>query len=153
MDQFIKFISTGFGVGYLPFAPGTFGTLWGSLVFWALQGESFLNKFLSFIFLVVVSVVFSHFGETAFGQKDCQKIVIDEVAGVFVCYLFVPFSWTNLVLGFLLFRFFDIMKLYPADWCQNNLKGGWGVAADDLVAGLQAGVVLLLIHFVLDQLS
>lgn len=74
--------------------------------------------------------------------------MIDEVAGQMITYLFVPFSWFNLLVGFGLFRLFDILKLFPANWAQDNLSSGQGVMGDDIVAGLQAGLLLSAIHLI-----
>jgi len=141
-DKFIQFLGAGFGLGYMPVAPGTFGTLLGSLLFYLLRAypQMWFIKF-SLIF-AAGSILIAHLAEKSFKEKDCQKIVIDEVAGVLFCYCFVPFSTFNLVLGFILFRLFDVAKIYPAKLAQDKLKGGLGVVGDDLVAGIQAGLIL-----------
>jgi phosphatidylglycerophosphatase A len=129
-------------LGYLPAAPGTFGTLLGCALFYLLQNQSFswLIKFT--IVLCVFAMIVAHLAEKSYGKKDCQKIVIDEVVGVLIAYLFVSFSIYHLVLGFIFFRLFDIAKVWPAKLAQDKLAGGIGIVADDIVAGLQAGVLL-----------
>ncbi len=142
IDSIVKFLASGLGLGYMPLAPGTFGTVLGSLLFYALRDQPH-TWFLYFVLIVAVGSIFvAHMAESSFGEKDCQKIVIDEVAGVLVCYAFVPFSVFNLVLGFVLFRIFDVAKFPPARQAQDKLSGGLGVVADDLVAGVQGGVIL-----------
>lgn len=140
--KLIRFLATGLGLGYAPVAPGTFGTVLGSILFFFIrhQTPTWLWRFT--LGFAVFSVVVAHLAEKSFGSKDCQKIVIDEVAGVLFCYLLVPYSIFNLVMGFILFRLFDVAKIFPANWAQDHFGGGLGVVADDLVAGIQAGLVL-----------
>ena len=142
LSKILKFLSSGLGLGYLPAAPGTFGTVLGSTLFYALrlQPHAWMIQFTATF--CVLAMLISHFAEKSFGQKDCQKIVIDEVAGVLVAYLFVPFSIYHMVLGFILFRLFDIAKIWPANLAQNKLAGGLGIVGDDIVAGAQAGALL-----------
>lgn len=142
LDKIIRFLASGFGLGYLPAAPGTFGTILGSALFYFLHDQTFswLIKFT--IVFCVLAIIIAHLAEKSYGKKDCQKIVIDEVVGVFIAYLFVSFSIYHLVLGFIFFRLFDIAKVWPAKLAQDKLTGGIGVVADDVVAGLQAGVLL-----------
>jgi phosphatidylglycerophosphatase A len=143
MDKLIKFLATGLGLGLAPIAPGTFGTLLGSLIYYFVrtQPDAWYWRFVAVV--AVISILIAHQAEKVYKAKDCQKIVIDEVAGVLLCYAFVPYSLHNLVWGFILFRLFDIAKIFPANYCQDNMPGGLGVVADDLVAGCQAGILLL----------
>lgn len=141
-DKIIRFLASGLGLGYIPVAPGTFGTVLGSVFFYMLRMQPH-TEFVRFVAVIsLVSIVIAHLGEKSFKSKDCQKIVIDEVAGVLVAYAFVPFSFFHLVLGFVLFRVFDVAKIFPAREAQDRLPGGAGVVGDDLVAGAQAGLIL-----------
>jgi len=144
---FIKLLATGLGSGRLPFAPGT----WGSLValplcifvFFPLGvGEPYLYL-ATLITLIFLSVWIADRGEKLLQKKDPSEIVIDEVVGLSVALAFVPLSWQTYLAGFLLFRLFDVLKPFPARWFQDNLKGGWGIVLDDVMAGLY---VCLLIH-------
>lgn len=147
MKNFIgKWISTAFGVGYSPFAPGTMGSLWGVLAFYLLGNQDRLYLVILALVSTVLGVYASTVAEKVFEEKDSQKIVIDEVAGQLITYLLVPLTLPNLVIGFILFRFFDILKIFPANWAQNHLPKGYGVMGDDIVAGLQAGGILFLIN-------
>ena len=74
-----------------------------------------------------------------FGEKDSGKIVIDEICGVLTTMFLVPFTWPNLLAGFLLFRFFDIAKPVPG---LERLPGGWGVMLDDIAAGIISCLIL-----------
>lgn len=146
MKKFIvKILATGFGLGYSPVAPGTFGSLLGVLFFYLLR-DRFCWFVLAFAVIGVGSFWIAGEAEKIFGTKDCQKIVIDEVAGQMLAYLFIAFTWKNALIGFVLFRFFDMVKIFPANWAQKKLPGGFGVVGDDLVAGLQAAGVLYLFY-------
>jgi len=153
------------GVGYLPIAPGTWGSLVGVGIYLLLRFLTFHftsalarpNSVLLFspwsifigIELLVITVV-SLIGiwaasrtEMLAGRKDPGKVVIDEVAGQLIALLPVlPFApgWLSVIAAFLLFRFFDIVKPYPARQFE-NLEGGLGIMSDDLVAGAYAAVV------------
>lgn len=142
-NNLVRFLSAGFGLGYMPVAPGTFGTLLGCALFYVFKDQSRFWFIQFTVIMSLVSILIAHLGEISFKKKDCQKIVIDEVAGVLVTYAFVGFSIYNLVLGFLFFRLFDVAKIWPADLAQKKLPGGLGVVMDDIVAGLQGGLLLL----------
>lgn len=145
----IKLIATSFGVGYSPLLPGTLGSLWGVLFCYLLRDTSVAYHAALFLLVTSISFYTAHKAEEIFGETDCQRIVIDEVAGQLLTYLFVPFSFFNLVAGFLLFRFFDMTKIWPTNWIQNNVPGGFGVVADDLMAAIQAGLVLSILNFLI----
>jgi len=138
----IKTLGTGFGLGYSKLMPGTLGSLWGVLIFYFVRDQPRLHLGIIAVVVTVIAIYISHEAEKVFGEKDCQKIVIDEVAGQVLAYLLVPYSLTNLILGFVFFRFFDMTKIFPADVVQKHLPGGFGVVLDDTVAGIQAAVLL-----------
>ncbi|MBX7148869.1 phosphatidylglycerophosphatase A [bacterium] len=148
MDRLIIFLATGFGAGYFPKAPGTIGSLWGVLFAFLLYPLPLVVRVVITIVVIVGSCIISSKAEKIFGEKDAQKITIDEIAGQMTAFLFVPYVPLYLLVGFILFRFFDVTKLFPARWAQDNLSGGVGVVMDDVVAGIQAGFVLLGIHYV-----
>jgi phosphatidylglycerophosphatase A len=142
-----KIIATFFYVGYLPFIPGTFGSAaaFGLFIFLKpgpLAQYAFLALFLSLGFY------FSGKAERIFNIKDPKYIVIDEVAGMFLAFLFVPLDFKIMVIGFLLFRVLDTVKPFPADRLQ-NLKGSAGIMLDDVVAGLYANLILQFLSRVL----
>ena len=147
-ETFIKMTATGFGSGYAPVAPGTAGTLIGIplyLVFSAMPWPLWLITVAAFTCLAWYA---SEEGEKLFGRKDAPCIVIDEIAGLqWTLFLIEPTVW-HVVLGFFLFRLFDIVKPFPARLFQDRLPGGLGVVADDLAAGVYANLLLrLLIRF------
>ena len=130
------------GVGYLPLMPGTFGSLVGVGIF------LLLNRTVAGLVVAIVVVTFvgiwagSRTEELA-GRKDPGKVVVDEVAGQMIATLplavFAQWSIVAVMVSFVLFRFFDIVKPYPANRLQ-DLKGGLGIMCDDLVAGVYAAI-------------
>lgn len=144
--NFSIFYSTLFGVGYFPKAPGTAGTLVAAVVYWLLPNSFFESLNSNFIVLECVlvlsffSVFFISKAEKKLGH-DNGKIVIDEFFGYFIAVVFLPKTLTVLLISFILFRIFDIFKPEPVNMLQ-KLPAGWGVMADDLMAGVYANLVL-----------
>jgi len=132
------------GAGFAPGLPGTFGTLAGlPLVIGFARAGPLAEVLLVFLF-TVLAIWSSDAGAGVLAKKDPPEVVIDEVAGILVTFLLVPLSWVNLCLGFVLFRLFDILKPYPVRRVE-NLRGGIGIVADDLLAGLYANLSLRLL--------
>lgn len=142
MRRTILLLATNGGLGYAPFAPGTVGTLAGIPVFYLLAGLP--APLYSLVWLLLLLLSFWVAGEAgkAFGVVDDGRIVIDELVGYLVTVAFHPFSWTTALLGFVLFRLFDIAKPPPANWYDNHMKNGVGVVLDDVVAGLYGAAAL-----------
>jgi len=128
-------------IGYLPFAPGTFATLFG-VVFFAFLKPSFPVHFFLLAAVSVVGTVASGRTEKMLNEKDSSHIVIDEFAGYALSILSLPLTLPYLIAAFLLFRFFDILKPPPIRWIEKTLPGGAGIMADDLMAGIYANVLL-----------
>ncbi|MFO7570702.1 MAG: phosphatidylglycerophosphatase A [Smithellaceae bacterium] len=143
-DKLLQILATGFGAGLSPVAPGTAGTLVGVLVCLISYPLPLLLRLVFVLAISAGAVYVSHQAEPLFGKKDDQRIVIDEIAGLQVAMLPVAITGLHLVMAFVLFRIFDIWKPFPINRLQ-NLKGGWGVVADDLGAGIYAGICLFLI--------
>jgi phosphatidylglycerophosphatase A len=147
----IRAFVTGLGLGYLPLTPGTWGSL-GTLPlvfavhwFFPLHETIILGSLV--VLLVAPAVISSTRYSRSEGDPDPSKIVIDEILGQMLCLVFIPVSVFSLGVGFLLFRFFDIVKPFPARSAE-KLPGGMGIVCDDLIAGLYAGLCLkLLIWF------
>lgn len=152
MKRLSLFFATGLGLGYLPWAPGTFGTLWGFALYFLSKGMPSYAFSCSVLVFILFAVGVSHFAERALGGHDSSKIVIDEVAGYLVGVLFIPFSLTAAVLGFLLFRLFDILKPYPIRYIDRAWGGAWGVVMDDVLAGIFANISLRFILWGLERL-
>ncbi|MEK7851904.1 MAG: phosphatidylglycerophosphatase A [Deltaproteobacteria bacterium] len=133
--------------GYSPIAPGTAGSLLGVVLYVPFSGLSPFYYILFLLFGSLLSIKVAGEAERLFGKKDCQIIVIDEVVGVFFTMFFLPPTWTYLIAGFFIFRFFDITKPFPARWIDSNLKGGTGIVLDDIVAGIYSNLTLWLLTF------
>jgi len=137
-----------FGVGFLPKAPGTWGTL-ATLPFLYLLGLFNPPFFLFIPFLLILTAgscfIAEHIQKT-YEVHDPQWIVIDEVLGMSVTWLFsLKFSLAHLLIQFVLFRFFDIVKVWPASYFDKKMHHGAGTILDDIVSGIYAGLVYLLI--------
>ena len=142
MTDPVNFLAFGFGTGLAPFAPGTFGSLPGVLLFW-LTMDFGLYVQLGVVVALVVSGIWLC-GESArrIGVHDHGGIVWDEIAGMYVTLLAAPISVVGWVLAFVLFRLMDIVKPWPIRDLDHRLKGGLGIMLDDLVAALYAAVLL-----------
>ena len=143
----IKGLASGLGLGYSPVAPGTAGSLLGIPLFWMISSLPWPVYLLTIVTFSCLAMIISDHGERLFNEKDCPCIVIDEVAGMLFTYFLISPTILHIILGFLLFRFFDIAKPFPANWFQNHLPGGIGVVADDLAAGIYANIVLLVLMY------
>lgn len=144
-----------FGVGFLPLAPGTWGSLVGVAIYLVLRFLAFNSGRFSFLALELVTILLitlagiwaASQAEQLTGRKDPGKVVVDEVAGQMISLLPLTLlpesSWKAWVMvSFILFRFFDIVKPYPARRME-RLHGGLGIMCDDLVAGIYAAAVIL----------
>ena len=133
-------LATSAGVGYIPFAPGTFGSLAGLVVWWLVPSTVPIQLTL----IAAIFVVGSWSGSVAerhFASTDPDPVVIDEVLGMLVTLFLNPVGWVGAGLGFLLFRLSDIVKPYPANKLE-QLHGGVGVMADDFMAAVYANLAL-----------
>ena len=142
-------IASGLGLGYSPVASGTAGSLLGlplAYLFVRLGGPWYPALTLA---LFAVGVWASGRAETIYGQKDCGKIVIDEVVGMLITLYLVPPTWQYYTAGFFLFRFFDIVKPYPAGTIDRKGWGGPGVMLDDVFAAIYANLCLQAIRALL----
>ena len=143
-------IATAFGVGYVPFAPGTFGSAAG-LVLWWLLPASAAAQAIAIVALFAIGAWSSGVAEQHFGGTDPSHAVIDEVMGMLITLFLNPVGGWGAAGGFLLFRVADVIKPYPANRLE-ALPGGVGVMADDAMAAVYANLALraalMLIHAV-----
>lgn len=141
-----------FGVGFSPFAPGTCGTI-ATLPFLFFLGKFNPPFFLFIPFLIILTIISSFIADIV--QKklelhDPQWIVIDEVIGMSVAWLFIgEHNLLNLFILFVLFRFFDIVKVWPASYFDKKVTHGMGTILDDVVSGIYAGIIFLIIKIFL----
>jgi len=166
--DYLSLAVTTVGVGYLPLAPGTWGSIVGVIIYlFVAAGEASLmassvasghsigkiaavilaGNAIIFLLFCLVGLWASGRSCELFGDKDPSQAVVDEVIGQLVTFFFVPFgiSWPFILAGFVLFRVFDIWKPYPINDLQ-NLPGGLGICADDFLAGIYAGACLAVIY-------
>lgn len=130
-------------IGYLPKAPGTWGSGAGVLVWVGLSRLPLMAQAAALLGLTALAVVSAHKAEPILG-RDAHPIVIDEAAGQALTLLIVPKIWWSVILAFFFFRLFDVWKPFPVGLSQ-RLPGGWGVVADDILAGLYAALAITLI--------
>ena len=152
MNKIISIFTTLFGIGYSPIAPGTIGSIFSIFFLY------FLIKFLSYSFLVIIFLIILFTSlkliekySNLLKSHDSSTIVIDEFLGIFLIILFYDYlKFTNDFIMFLLililFRFFDILKIFPINWVDKYIKNSFGVVLDDLLAGVYSIIVLYSIN-------
>ena len=145
----LHLIALGFGSGLLPKAPGTWGTVVGIPIYIAMSYLT-LPWFLA---VTAISFIFGcyccHVAGIALGEPDHGSIVWDEIVGLMVTMIAIPYSILNIILGFALFRLFDITKPFPIKYFDKHFKNGFGVMLDDVLAGVMANVCLWGIQYFL----
>ncbi|UOA07569.1 phosphatidylglycerophosphatase A [Methylobacter sp. S3L5C] len=140
----ILFLAFGFGSGLVKKAPGTMGTLAAIPVYWLFAQADCLIYSLLTVVVTVVGVWICGNAAEKLGEHDFGGIVWDEIAGFLITMWLVPLTWQTIIAGFILFRFFDILKPWPIKWLDRHVEGGFGIMIDDVLAGIFAGALLLL---------
>lgn len=152
MNQLIMAIATGLYVGKLPKAPGTWGSA-AAFLPWLLIKDLDLTSYLAVVVMVfIVGFFAAGSAEKIMDSPDAGPIVIDEIVGMFVTLTLAPAHPLAWLLGFLLFRLFDITKPFPVSWFDQRIHGGIGIMMDDVVAGIYAFASLQLIWLVIGPL-
>lgn len=147
-----EFVATGFFTGYIPFMPGTFGTLLGVLIYVFLSPIA-IAYYIAIPVLMITAIPIADYAEKhIFKEKDSSHIVIDEVVGYLIGMISFQFTMNAegvkyLVIGFILFRVFDIWKPYPIKHSQ-KLEGGLGIVIDDVLAGIYTNLFLQFLRLV-----
>ena len=147
LDAAAKLVATGLGSGYSPVAPGTAGSLVGLLLFLPLAGRALWIQLAAVVAVTILGVLAGGRLATTLGAKDPGVVVVDEVAGQWITFLALPMTPVIAVAGFLLFRVMDIVKPWPARQLE-DLHGGWGIMADDLMAGVYANLLVRVVLMV-----
>ena len=148
LNKFIVNFCTLFNLGFIKFMPGTFGSLISLPI-----GYIILKLFGFWIFILIITLLLaiSYYAITEYliakKSKDPKEIIIDEFIGQFIALIFIPDTILGLLASFLLFRFFDITKLYPVNKAE-KIPGAIGVLADDVVAGLMAACIIIIFNIV-----
>ncbi len=135
-------IATGFHTGYLPKAPGTWGTLVAFPIHFLLIQFSDTIYFSALALIFVIAIVTAGCAEKIIDCKDPGVIVIDEIIGMLITLIGAPTHWLAMLMGFALFRLFDILKPFPINWVDQKLNGGTGIVLDDCLAGVYALIIL-----------
>jgi len=144
MNRFILLLATGFGAGFSPVVPGTMGTLVALPLYYVVSSISSPLYELTLVAFFFFSSWISNQAESYWGEKDDRRIVIDEIMGFLVTMLWIPKSPFSIVAGFILFRFFDILKPFPIRRLE-QVKSGYGVVLDDVLAGIYSNIILHII--------
>jgi phosphatidylglycerophosphatase A len=140
-----RIVATVGGIGYLPFAPGTFAAALAALIWYLIPVTAGLNQWqLPSVVAVTLFGVYSSAKVCVKGVKDPSYVVIDEWAGMWISLLFLPPTVMNIIIAFILFRFFDIAKPLGIRKMEKQ-KNGWGIMLDDVLAGIYSNFVLRLL--------
>ena len=134
-----------FGVGFIPFAPGTFGSAATIPLLYLIGLSQSITLLIVFTFiLLIISIFTAEYAQNAMHVHDPGWIVIDEVLGMLVSYMFVfpSIKIVDLLLVFVVFRFFDIIKIWPASYFDKKIKHGLGTIVDDVLSAIYAGIVV-----------
>lgn len=140
----VNFLAFGFGTGLAPFAPGTFGSIPGLLLFWATLDFGLYVQLAVALALVVAGIWICGESARRIGVHDHGGIVWDEIAGMYLTLLLAPATLQGFLVAFLLFRVMDIVKPWPIRELDHRIHGGLGIMLDDLVAALYAALLLAL---------
>jgi phosphatidylglycerophosphatase A len=138
----LHFIAFGFGTGSIPFAPGTFGTLIAIPFYLAMQSLSVWTYLAITLLAILGSIWICDKTSRDIGIEDHQGMCLDEVVGFLVTMFCAPIGWKWILAGFLLFRLFDIWKPWPIHIVDAQVKGGFGMILDDVMAGIYSCLVL-----------
>jgi len=150
-EKAVLFLATGFYVGNIPPAPGTLGSLIGLALCFLLAGIQLPPAIILAVLFIGFAVWIAHAAEKTLKKKDPGCIVIDEVAGMVVTLIGLPFNLTTAVIGFIIFRILDILKPFPIRTLDKRLPGGIGIVADDVVAGIFANIILRVLLYISDK--
>ena len=143
-ERAVLFLATGFFIGTVPFAPGTFGSIIGLPICFLISRLDFLIAVIGTILFILIAIWVAAAAEKILKQKDAGQIVIDEIAGLIVTFVGIPFTLKTVIAGFIIFRVFDILKPFPIRLLEKKVAGGPGIVFDDILAGLYGNLVLRL---------
>jgi phosphatidylglycerophosphatase A len=145
LRQPINWLAIGFGSGLSPFMPGTIGTIVAIPIFILLNKLSLPLYSIILTLLILLGFWICGFTERKLNINDPAIVVWDEIVGYLLTMITIPATWLMIILGFILFRIFDIWKPWPISWANKNLHGGFGIVIDDLMAGICAWFILKIV--------
>ena len=145
---FSEFFCTIFKIGNLKYMPGTLGSIIGIIIGLFIKNKFSITFYILIIFLIcLISIIMINIYQTKFDSKEVRsEIIIDELIGQQIPLFFIELTTLNILLCFIFFRFFDILKVFPANYIDRKFKNSYGIIADDLVAGLQALGIIYIIN-------
>lgn len=146
IKQTLLLIATYFNIGKFPKAPGTVATLATIPLWWALWHAGPIIYMIVTLILFPVGVVAAQAYESQSSEHDSKEIVIDEVVGFLITMTWLPMTWQSVGLGFIIFRFLDIVKPPPIRQLDRRVPGGFGVMLDDVVAGIIGSILMQVIY-------
>lgn len=151
MDRLIVALATGLYSGKIPLAPGTWGSAFALIPWYFCRGLSLASYLIVLTVLFVIGFLTAGSAEKILDRPDPGCIVIDEILGIFITLTLAPNHPVAWLLGFILFRIFDVLKPYPVSWLDTHLHGGIGIMMDDVMAGIYALACLQLIWLVIGR--
>ena len=143
-ERAVLFVATGFFIGNLPFAPGTFGSLIGLPLCFLLSRIDLLKSLIWVLVFILFAMGIASAAEKIIKQRDPGQIVIDEIAGLMVTLAGLPFNLKTALAGFIIFRVFDILKPFPIRMLDRRVGGGSGIVLDDVMAGIYGNLIIRL---------
>jgi phosphatidylglycerophosphatase A len=144
----VCFLGLGFGSGLAPKAPGTFGTIAAIPIYLLMQNLSLASYLVLTVIAFIVGIWICQKSADWLGKEDPSAVVWDEIVGYLVTMITAPQGWQWVALGFVLFRFFDILKPWPISLADKELHGGFGIMLDDVIAGVFAAVCLQGVQYI-----
>lgn len=145
----VYFVAFGFGSGLLPKAPGTWGTLAAIPVYLLIAYQSHWIYFIAIVLAFILGVKVCEMVTQDLGEHDYPGIVWDEMVGYWLTMFLIPPQWPWMLVGFILFRGFDIWKPGPIRWMDKHIKGGLGIMLDDVAAAIPAWLILSFLKMIL----
>jgi phosphatidylglycerophosphatase A len=149
-ERAVLFLATGFFIGTVPFAPGTFGSIIGLPICFLISRIDILTATICTVLFILFAMWVAAAAEKVLKKKDAGEIVIDEIAGLMVTFVGLPFTLKTGIAGFIIFRIFDILKPFPIRALEKKVAGGPGVVLDDVLAGLYGNLILRLAIYITD---
>jgi phosphatidylglycerophosphatase A len=147
LNKLLDHLATGFQVGRMGRAPGTLGTLWGLPLAWLLSVIGPIPYIIGSVGITMGAIFVAEWYETQHEGHDRSEVVVDEIAGFVTGMALIPFTWKTALAGFVIFRFFDIVKPFPISYIDRKVRGGVGVVADDIVAGVFTNIILQILFY------